>query len=113
MVLIEGKQAELYPFSLCGNFLRKLRESFLFIYIRIYRSGKAMNSLYFPRSVPSILEKRDNHRDSGLQVLMSTSADAEGYELCPLCQGRGGEILGVRGQAICLPLQLLREKGPL
>lgn len=107
LLLIGDNLAELYPFSLCGNSLRKLRTSWLFIYICIYCSGKVMNSLYFPLSVPSILEKRDNHKDSGLQVLMSASADAEWYEL------KGREIPGVRGQAICLPLQLLREKGPL
>lgn len=29
------------------------------------------------------------------------------------CARGGREVLGVRGQAICLPLQLLREKEPL
>lgn len=36
-----------------------------------------MNSLCFPLSVPSILEKQDNHKDSAPEVLMRIPADAE------------------------------------
>lgn len=52
-----------------------------------------MKSLYYILSVPSILEKQVNHRDSDLQVLMNTSVDAEWYELSPLCQGKEGRSL--------------------
>lgn len=68
LLLIGGKQAEFYPFILCGNSPRKLRESCLFVYICIYCSGKAMSSLYFPLSVPSISENQDNQRDNGPQI---------------------------------------------
>lgn len=35
-----------------------------------------MNRLCFPLSVPSILEKQDNHEDSGPEVLMRIPAEA-------------------------------------